>query len=181
MRLRSDSNRLDQAQIHSACSCSLSLLGIFSNLTEINLIGLGLTESDNSLTEGGDLGWSRSAPHHAILGIVPSLSPPHVWALLVEFWWMLQLAGWGVRQINSSIDGCTQWDLDLLGGWGRPGFLCFYLHTKKQTHSVGPFSNILRTGCSLTRNSYGVPQNQVSTGERDITVPLALTKNNYAI
>ena len=30
--------------------------GICSDLTEISLIGLGLTGSDNSLTEGGDLG-----------------------------------------------------------------------------------------------------------------------------
>ena len=33
--------------------------------------------------------------------------------------------------------------------------------TNKKTHSVGPFGNNLRTGCSLTRNNYGVPQNQV--------------------
>ena len=30
-----------------------------------------------------------------------------------------------------------------------------------KTHSVGPFGNNLRAGYSLTRNSYGVPQNQV--------------------
>ena len=28
-----------------------------------------------------------------------------------------------------------------VGRWGRTGFLCFYLRTNKQTHSVGPFSN----------------------------------------
>ena len=41
-----------------------------------------------------------------------SLSPPHVWAHLIEFWWMLQSAGWGVNQIKSPIDSCTQWDSD---------------------------------------------------------------------
>ena len=60
----------------------------------------------------------------------------------------------------------------LLGGWGKPGFLFFYLCTNKQTHSVGPFGNNLRTGCSLTQNSYGVPQNQVSVGKRGILLYL---------
>ena len=73
---------------------------------------MGLTGSDNYLTEEDDLGWSGSAQQHAILGIAPSLSPPHVWVHLDEFWWMLQLAGWGVSPISTPIDSCTQWDLD---------------------------------------------------------------------
>ena len=60
----------------------------------------------------------------------------------------------------------------VLGVRGRSGFLCFYLYTNKQTHIVGPFGNNLRTGCSLTRNSYGVPQNQVSVGKRGILLYL---------
>ena len=34
-------------------------------------------------------------------------------AHLDEFWWMLQWTGWGVSQISSLIDSCTQWDSDL--------------------------------------------------------------------
>ena len=48
--------------------------------------------------------------------------------------------------------------MDLLG-LGQTRVLYYYLRTNKKTHSVGPFGNNLRTGCSLTRNSYGVPQN----------------------
>ena len=44
-------------------------------------------------------------------------------------------------------------------GLGPTRVLYYYLCTNKNTHSVGPFGNNLRTGCSLTRNSYGVPQN----------------------
>ena len=43
----------------------------------------------------------------------PPLSPQHVLAHLDEFWWMLQSTGWGVSQISSLIDNCTQWDSDL--------------------------------------------------------------------
>ena len=51
------------------------------------------------------------------------------------------------------------------------GSILLSLHQQK-THSVGPFGNILRTGCSLTRNSYGVPQNQVSASRRGILLYL---------
>ena len=47
------------------------------------------------------------------MGISPSLSPQHVLAHLDEFWWMLQSTHWGVSQISSLIDNCTQWDIDL--------------------------------------------------------------------
>ena len=51
------------------------------------------------------------------------------------------------------------------------GFIPLNSHQQK-THSVGPFGNNLRTSCSLTRNSYGEPQNQVSAGKRGILLYL---------
>ena len=44
----------------------------------------------------------------------------------------------------------------LLGNREDLGFIPFTSHQQK-THSVVPFGNNLRVGCSLTRNSYGVP------------------------
>ena len=52
-----------------------------------------------------------------------------------------------------------------------PGFIPLTSHQQK-THSVGPFDNNLRTSCSLTRNSYGVPQNQISVEKRGILLYL---------
>ena len=56
--------------------------GFSTDLTEINQIWSRLTGSDKSLTEGGDLNRSRVDLQHPLWGISPSLSPPHLWALL---------------------------------------------------------------------------------------------------
>ena len=64
--------------------------GFSTNLIEINLIGTRWNGSNKSLTGGGDLGGSRVELQLPLWGISPSLSPPHVWAHLDEFWWMLQ-------------------------------------------------------------------------------------------
>ena len=55
------------------------------------------------------------------------------------------------------------------------GSILLSLH-QQNTHSVGPFGNNLRRGCSLTRNSYGVPQNQIFASKRGILLYL-LTSN----
>ena len=55
-------------------------------MIEISLISTRLTVSDKSLTEGGDLDSSRVDLQHPLWGITPSLSPPHVWALLEALW-----------------------------------------------------------------------------------------------
>ena len=67
--------------------------GFSTDLIEINLISTKLTRSDKSLTEGGDLGGSRVELQLPLWGIAPSLSPPHVWALLGALWLMIQSAG----------------------------------------------------------------------------------------
>ena len=73
-----------------------------------------------------------------------------------------------LQQILSSTGNRT----NLLGCRVDPSFIPFTSHQQK-THSVGPFGNNLRTGCSLTRNSYGqVPQNQVSVSRRGILLYL---------
>ena len=53
-----------------------------------------------------------------------------------------------------------------------------YASHQQKTHHVGPFGNNLRAGCSLTRNSNGVPQNQVSACREGYYCTLAF-KNNY--
>ena len=53
-----------------------------------------------------------------------------------------------------------------------------YASHQKKTHRVGPFGNNLRAGCSLTRNSNGVPQNQVSACREGYYCTLAF-KHNY--
>ena len=45
-----------------------------------------MTGSDTSLTKGDDLDRSRVDLQHPLWGIVPSLSPPHMWALLEALW-----------------------------------------------------------------------------------------------
>ena len=60
----------------------------------------------------------------------------------------------------------------LLGYRADQGFIPITLH-QQNTHNVGPFGNNLRAGCSLTRNSYGVPQNQVSASRRGILLYLS--------
>ena len=67
--------------------------GFSTDLIEINLIGTILTRYDNSFTKGGDLGGSRVELYTPLWGIAPSLSPPHVWALMGALWLMIQLAG----------------------------------------------------------------------------------------
>ena len=62
-------------------------------------------------------------------------------------------------------------EYDAIGLRADPGSILLSSHQLK-THSVGPFGNNLRTGCSLTRNSYGVPQNQVSASRRGILLYL---------
>src|SRR5271156_2936342 len=56
--------------------------------------------------------------------------------------------------------------------FGQTQVLKIKLRTNKQTLTVGPFGNNLQAGCSLTRNSYGVPQNQVSASKRGILLYL---------
>ena len=84
--------------------------GFSTDLIEISQIWTTLTGSDKSLTEGGDLDRSRVELQHPFWEILSFLSPPHVWAHLDEFWWMLQSTGVGVSPISSSIDSCTHWD-----------------------------------------------------------------------
>ena len=64
-----------------------------------------------------------------------------------------------------------------VGHLGRPGLTLYTLHQQK-THCVGPFGNNLRAGCSLTRNSNGVPQNQVFACREGYYCTLAFL-NNY--
>ena len=78
-----------------------------------------------------------------------------------------------LEQILSSTGNGTN-----LLGYGQTRVLSFYLCTNKKTHSVGPFSNNLWTGCSLTRNSYGVPQNQVSASKEGYYYTFSLN-NKY--
>ena len=68
---------------------------------------------------------------------------------------------------------CQLFLLCVLGYRADPGFIPLTSHQQK-THSVCPFGNNLRTGCSLTRNSYGVTQ------KMDITIPLVSTTIIYA-
>ena len=67
--------------------------GFSADLIEISQICTRLTGSNKSLTEGGDMVGSRVEFQLPLWGISPSLSPPHVWAHLDEFWWMLQSTG----------------------------------------------------------------------------------------
>ena len=62
---------------------------------------------------------------------------------------------------------------------GRPG-LTLYTSHQQTTHCVGPFGNNLRAGCSLTRNSNGVPQNQVSACKEGDYCTTALLNNYYS-
>ena len=59
----------------------------------------------------------------------------------------------------------------VLGYRADLGFIPFTSHQQK-THNVGPFRNNLQVGCSLTRNNYGVLQNQVSASKRRILLYL---------
>ena len=64
---------------------------------------------------------------------------------------LFENAGW--LNLFKNIDG-----YNTVGLREDPGSILLSLH-QQQTHNVGPFSNNLRTGCSLTQNSYGMPQN----------------------
>ena len=67
--------------------------GFSTDLIEMSLISTRLTRFDKSLIEGGDQGRSRVELQPLLWGIAPSLSPPHVWALLGALWLMIHLAG----------------------------------------------------------------------------------------
>ena len=62
-------------------------------MIEISLVGTRLTVSDKSLIKGGDQGRSRVELQPPLWGIAPSLSPPHVRALLGALWLMIHSAG----------------------------------------------------------------------------------------
>ena len=66
--------------------------GFSTDLIEISLIGTRLTRDCNSLTEGANQGRSRVELQPPLWGIMPSLSPPHVWALLGALWLMIHSA-----------------------------------------------------------------------------------------
>ena len=67
---------------------------------------------------------------------------------------LLPPIAWDVAMGGAITEDC--WDI------GKTQVLPITSHQQK-THSVGPFGSSLWTGYSLTWNSYGVPQNQVST------------------
>ena len=69
-----------------------SINGFSTDLIEISLIGTRLTRDCNSLTKGANQGRLRVELQPPLSGIVPSLSPPHVWALLEPLWLMIQSA-----------------------------------------------------------------------------------------
>ena len=88
----------------------------------------------NPMTEGGDLDRSRVDIRHPLWGIVPSLSPPHVWDILEALWINVSVCGligqlnqppnWqlgsveaqfnfrlGIDGLSFSCSGLSPWDL----------------------------------------------------------------------
>ena len=69
------------------------LNGFSTDLIEISLIGTRLIRDCNSLTEGANHDRSRVELRPPLWGIAPSLSPPHVWALLEALWIDVSVCG----------------------------------------------------------------------------------------
>ena len=77
--------------------------GFSTDLIETSLIDTILTGSNKSLTEGGDLDRSRVELQPPLWGIAPSLSPPHMWALLEAPWIDVSVCGL-MCQLNQPLD-----------------------------------------------------------------------------
>ena len=82
--------------------------GFSTNLIKISIIGIRLTKDCNSLIEGVNRGRSIVELQPPLWGMAPSLSPPHMWALLGALWLMIHSAGLCFSSISPSIDIQTQ-------------------------------------------------------------------------